>query len=148
MNRRNLFQVLAAMPIIAAIGPAVAAPHRSSQPAWLVIDRRRINPAAQRISFLHRSGIQPVEAMKVMARGHALWLTSVKITYRGGRTQTQTFNISIPPGSTSPAFAFAVRGNLVRRIDISCNALQLAGGSGEIVLWGETATPLTQTVSE
>ncbi len=148
MNRRTLLQVLAAMPVLAFAAPALAAPHKPIRPTRLLIDRRRIPPNVATISFVHRSGIGPASALRIMAKGQAVWLNSVKVTYRGGLTQIEKFNLNIPPNASSPAVTLAHDSSLLRRIDISLVALPLGFGRGEILVWDEPAMDPIHTASE
>ena len=147
MQRRTILKFLIAAPGFAAT-PLLAAPQRGLRPPLPIVDRRSIRSDTKTISFVHRSGINPCGALRIMAKGHAVWLNSVKVTYRGGLTQVEKFNLNIPPNASSPAVTLAHDSNLLRRIDISLVALPLGSGRGEILVWDEPAMDPIHTASE
>lgn len=147
MNRRHILQSLAALPLLAGSGAAVARPPQPGKKRWTIIDRRQVTPADELVTFIHRSGIGPAGAFKVSATGHAMRVNSVKITYRGGETQTETLGLNLPEGQSSPPLTLLHDGLDIRRIDISFAPHSFRSQRSELLVWSAPPPKATRTVS-
>jgi len=148
MDRRHILQSLAALPFLAGSGAALARPPQPGHKTWKIIDRRLVVPTDELVTFIHRTGMDPAGAFKVSATGHAMRVNSVKITYRGGETQTETLGLNVPDGHSSPPLTLRHNARDIRRIDISFAPHSFRGRHGELLVWGSPPPEQTETVSQ